>query len=208
MVHENSYQAVNHEEFLPRPVPVKNSLTIGGHGSFPGHEGRAGSLYTIYTKFPDPLPNVTFDITRNRAQTLAPRPGDIRRTIMEYQQYRRIQIAELRPYIPGEPMDGISISAPDKENGSPKVGDMIARNPANHDDKWVVAEKYFNDNFEPLTEAPHKETSGRVSSIAAQVMAKARDDDYLPEQDAAFLFTAAKTLAGSCLSQTENDHAE
>lgn len=73
---------------------------------------------------------------------------------MEYQQYRRIQIAELRPYIPGEPMDGISISAPDKKNGSPKVGDMIARNPANHDDKWVVAEKYFNDNFAPAYGKP------------------------------------------------------
>lgn len=90
---------------------------------------------------------------------------------MEYQQYRRIQIAELRPYIPGEPMDGISISAPDKENGSPKVGDMIARNPANHDDKWVVAEKYFNDNFAPAYGKPETPAGDFYSRLK-----KERDD--------------------------------
>lgn len=67
----------------------------------------------------------------------------------EFNQYRRSQIAELRLYEPGEPMDGISISAPDKEAGSPKAGDMIARNPKNHADKWLVAAQYFADNFEP-----------------------------------------------------------
>jgi len=67
----------------------------------------------------------------------------------EFQQYRRSQIAELRPYVSGESMDGISISAPDKEAGSPKAGDMIARNPKNHADQWLVAAQYFADNFEP-----------------------------------------------------------
>ncbi len=67
----------------------------------------------------------------------------------EYKQYRRKQIAELRPWQPGEPMELISISGPDKEAGSPKSGDMIARNPKNHADKWLVAAQYFADNFEP-----------------------------------------------------------
>jgi uncharacterized protein YozE (UPF0346 family) len=26
---------------------------------------------------------------------------------------------------------------------------MIARNPKNHDDQWLVAKRYFEDNFEP-----------------------------------------------------------
>jgi len=30
-----------------------------------------------------------------------------------FKQYRRKQIAELRPYVPGEPMDRVSISAED-----------------------------------------------------------------------------------------------
>lgn len=67
-----------------------------------------------------------------------------------FTQYRRKQIAELRPYVPGEDMSRISVSLPDKEAGSPKPGDMIARNPKNHDDQWLVAAQYFADNFEPL----------------------------------------------------------
>ena len=55
----------------------------------------------------------------------------------------------MRPYIAGEDVSHVSISAPDKENGSPKEGDMIARNPKNHDDQWLVAAKYFEDNLEP-----------------------------------------------------------
>jgi len=64
----------------------------------------------------------------------------------EYQQYRRKQIAELRPYVVGE----VSITAADREAGSPREGDMIARNPQNHDDQWLIAAKYFQDNFEPV----------------------------------------------------------
>lgn len=67
-----------------------------------------------------------------------------------FKQYRRSQIAELRPYEPGEDLDEqkVSISAPDREAGSPKPGDMIARNPKNHADQWLVAAQYFADNFE------------------------------------------------------------
>lgn len=78
----------------------------------------------------------------------------------EFQKYRRSQIAELRPYVPGEDLTAVdigpdaprivvSISAPDRDSGSPKPGDMIARNPKNHADQWLVAAKYFADNFEP-----------------------------------------------------------
>ena len=67
----------------------------------------------------------------------------------EFIQYRRKQIAELRPFLRGEQLEGVSISAPDKEAGSPKIGDMIARNPKNHNDQWLVAAQYFADNFEP-----------------------------------------------------------
>lgn len=70
---------------------------------------------------------------------------------MTFKRYRRTQIAEMRPYEPGETLSHrVSISAPDRENGSPKIGDMIARNPANHDDQWLVAEEYFAINFEAM----------------------------------------------------------
>ena len=71
--------------------------------------------------------------------------------IVMFKQYRRSQIAELRSYVPGEDLDPrISISMPDLEAGSPKLGDMIARNPKNHNDQWLVAAQYFEDNFEPI----------------------------------------------------------
>jgi len=68
----------------------------------------------------------------------------------EFKQYRRKQIGELRPYIPGEDVFHVSISAEDEKRGAPKDGDMIARNPKNHKDQWLVAAAYFADNFEPI----------------------------------------------------------
>jgi len=67
----------------------------------------------------------------------------------DFTPYRRKQIAELRPWQPGDDMSWVSISKPDKDAGSPKAGDMIARNPKNHEDQWLVAAAYFADNFEP-----------------------------------------------------------
>lgn len=63
--------------------------------------------------------------------------------------YRRKGLSEMRPYVEGEDMTGISVSEPDKLAGSPKLGDMIARNPKNHADQWLVAAKYFAENLEP-----------------------------------------------------------
>jgi hypothetical protein len=68
----------------------------------------------------------------------------------EFKLYRRKQIAELREYVHGEDLSHVSVSNADLFAGSPKIGDMIARNPKNHNDQWLVAEKYFNDNFEKL----------------------------------------------------------
>lgn len=69
----------------------------------------------------------------------------------EFKPYRRKQIAELREYTPGEELsERVSVAAVDREAGSPKVGDMIARNPANHADQWLVAAAYFAENFEAV----------------------------------------------------------
>lgn len=83
----------------------------------------------------------------------------------DFKQYRRIQIAEMRPVTdadirafkqdkhPHSMRDTefrVSISIEDLANGSPKIGDMIARNPKNHNDQWLVAKQYFEDNFEPM----------------------------------------------------------
>lgn len=67
-----------------------------------------------------------------------------------YKKYRRAQIAEMADWEPDFDMAGVSISAPDRENGSPRDGDKIARNPANHEDRWLVSADYFAANFEQL----------------------------------------------------------
>lgn len=72
-----------------------------------------------------------------------------RKTMSEFKKYRRKQIAELRTWEPGDDMTGVSVSSEDTKAGSPKSGDMIARNPKNHADQWLVAAAYFADNFEP-----------------------------------------------------------
>ena len=89
---------------------------------------------------------------------------------MQFKKYNRREKAELRPVtqndidmhkehgvIPVREGQGmserihVSISDVDLKNGSPKLGDMIARNPKNHDDQWLVARDYFLDNFETNT---------------------------------------------------------
>ena len=66
-----------------------------------------------------------------------------------FKQYKKKQISEMRPFMVDEILpSSVSISEADRNNGSPKVGDMIARNPLNHEDQWLVAEKYFKDNYE------------------------------------------------------------
>jgi len=77
----------------------------------------------------------------------------------EFKEYSRKGLSEMTPFVRGMDLTGVSISDADKVNGSPTKGDMIARNPKNHNDLWLVAEKYFNDNLElaKTTEGTFKE---------------------------------------------------
>lgn len=67
---------------------------------------------------------------------------------MEFKEYKRKGLTEATPWTPEVDMTRVSVSQSDKENGSPKTGDMIARNPKNHEDMWLIAAKYFEDNLE------------------------------------------------------------
>lgn len=66
----------------------------------------------------------------------------------DFRVYKRKSRIELCPYAVGENLDGVSISAADKKNGSPKLGDWLARNPKDHTDLWLVSAQYFADNYE------------------------------------------------------------
>ena len=67
-----------------------------------------------------------------------------------FKEYKRKGTTWAMPWEPGFDMAGVSVSDADRVNGSPMAGDMIAMNIKNPKDKWLVAEKYFQDNLEPV----------------------------------------------------------
>jgi hypothetical protein len=69
-----------------------------------------------------------------------------------WMQYKRTQISEMKYWNEFTDMTGVSVSQVDRDAGSPKLGDMIARNPKNHSDQWLVSAQYFADNFESTGE--------------------------------------------------------
>ena len=76
---------------------------------------------------------------------------------MKWMKYRKKGYTEMHRYNPNdvyskEFWDKVSISQADKENGSPKEGDMIARNPNNPNDFWLVSCEYFEQNYELMDE--------------------------------------------------------
>lgn len=94
----------------------------------------------------------------------------------EYRQYQRKQIAEMADWHPGFDMTGVSVSDADRQAGSPKIGDKIARNPKNHADKWLVAADYFTDNFAALNAPQHEPVAhpddAAIDKFAAAMKAK------------------------------------
>ena len=64
----------------------------------------------------------------------------------EWKQYKRKGLSEMRPYVKGEDLSTVSVSAEDDPEND--MG-MIARNPDNHADQWYVARAYFDANLEP-----------------------------------------------------------
>lgn len=71
---------------------------------------------------------------------------------MEWTNYRKkgsTPMVEYKDFITfaGQLPDKVSISEADKDNGSPKEGDMIARNPDDPDDMWLISKEYFEENY-------------------------------------------------------------
>ena len=67
---------------------------------------------------------------------------------MAWKSYRRTGVTEMRLYIPGESLEGISVNDQD----TPQEGGMIARNPDNPADQWYVNAEYFQQNMEEVAE--------------------------------------------------------
>lgn len=68
----------------------------------------------------------------------------------DFVQYQRKTSGEMRAYILGESLAGITVDPQDAaQYGCPKEGDMIARDPADRDRMWLVSKEYFEANFDP-----------------------------------------------------------
>lgn len=68
----------------------------------------------------------------------------------KFRLYRKSQLTEMRPYEEGELLNDVCVSDMDRMGGSPRVGDMIARNPKNHADQWLIAQDYFEANYQEV----------------------------------------------------------
>lgn len=66
----------------------------------------------------------------------------------EFKKYRRIEIAELRPYIPHEDLKDVSVS--NRDEPLTDSGGMIARNPRDHKDQWYINGQYVRRNFKEI----------------------------------------------------------
>lgn len=69
---------------------------------------------------------------------------------LDFETYKRKGLSFMAPWEPLLDMDGISVSSEDRASGSPREGDMIAINPKNDKDLWLVSKKYFDDNLEEV----------------------------------------------------------
>ena len=66
--------------------------------------------------------------------------------VSEWKNYRKKSIQPMRPYVPGESLENVSVSAED----TPEEGGMIAQNPSNPADQWYVAKDFFRSNYEEV----------------------------------------------------------
>lgn len=66
---------------------------------------------------------------------------------IEIKKYVKKEQQPMFPWFEEFDMEGVSVSEADLKNGSPKYGDMIAINPKNPADQWLVAEKFFKENY-------------------------------------------------------------
>ena len=124
----------------------------------------------------------------------------------EFKKYQRKGLSEMRPFLNGEIISvmDISISPEDLANGSPKLGDMIARNPLNHKDQWLVAEKYFNENLELVYEnAKVKKTKTLHNSNASGASVNVKDIVFWGNGDTFKLISKASSQNEGWMKSTK-----
>ncbi len=87
--------------------------------------------------------------------------------------YRNKNVKPMRPYVPGEDLTGISVSAED----IPEEGGMIAINPGNESDKWYVSKNFFEENYVEETSQSIDIKSYVICSTGEEIAQAEPDND-------------------------------
>ncbi len=65
-----------------------------------------------------------------------------------FKTYRRRAVIEVEPWVKGYDTQGVSVNSAAGRKGSPKAGDVIARNPKDYTDRWLITEQQLKSDFE------------------------------------------------------------
>jgi len=82
----------------------------------------------------------------------------------DYALYKNVNMSDPVEYIEARtwddkfPMGNVRLSTRDANNGSPKLGDMIARRPDDPNDQWLISKKFFDLNYTRVS--AFEETTG------------------------------------------------
>ena len=63
-----------------------------------------------------------------------------------FKKYNRKGYVEMRPYVEGEDVRSKGVSISDTY-GELRLGDMISRDPSNHDDMWIISKEFFEKHY-------------------------------------------------------------
>lgn len=93
---------------------------------------------------------------------------------MGWKQYRKTALQEMRPYVPGEDMTGISVNPED----TLEEGGKVARNSKNHKDQWYVGKEFCANNYAEAAEHPSAKQADEAS-IESAIQAKGLESPRL-----------------------------
>lgn len=126
----------------------------------------------------------------------------------QFESYRRKSFSEMRPVVTGETVSsleeqGVSISKEDLDAGSPKIGDLIARNPKNHKDMWLVAKAYAEDNLEQMKKVSTGTGKTLNNTTADKASEQVSDIDFWGNGDTFKLISKASSKKEGWMKSTK-----
>ena len=113
---------------------------------------------------------------------------------------RRTGHSELRPYVPGEDLSHVSVSATD----TPSPGGFVARNPRDYADQWYINASYVAENLELFAgDGPHMDEKNLTMTAVADASAKVPDIEVYGDGDTFALLCKASSKSQGWMKSTK-----